>query len=66
MSINLALALSFPSTVSQSSMIPVGSDQSPCLVVGQDVAYDRIRVGYEYMIDRSGTMYLELTYCPCT
>ena len=29
-------------------MIPLGSDSSPRLVIGHNVAYDRVRVGDEY------------------
>jgi DNA polymerase gamma 1 len=56
---HLVHAESFPSTMSPCSMIPMGSDESPCLVVGHNVAYDRVRVGDEYRIDRSGTRYLD-------
>ena len=56
---HLVHAESFPSTMSPSTMIPMGSDESPCLVVGHNVAYDRIRVGDEYRIDRTGTRYLD-------
>ena len=32
-----------------------GSDSSPRLVIGHNVAYDRIRVGDEYSMDLNGT-----------
>ena len=41
------------------TMIPLGSDSQPRLVVGHNVAYDRIRVGDEYRLERSGTRYLD-------
>jgi len=50
---------SFPSSMSPSTMIPMGSDESPRLVIGHNVSYDRIRVGDEYRIDKSGTKYLD-------
>ena len=40
-------------------MIPLGSDSEPRLVIGHNVAYDRIRVGDEYRLERSGTRYLD-------
>ena len=56
---NLVQAESFPTTVNPCSMIPMGSDKSPRLVIGHNVAYDRVRVGDEYRIDRTGTRYLD-------
>ena len=40
-------------------MIPLGSDDSPRLVIGHNVGYDRIRLGDEYRLERSGTRYLD-------
>ena len=40
-------------------MIPLGSDSEPRLVIGHNVAYDRIRVGDEYRLEVSGTRYLD-------
>ena len=39
-------------------MIPLGSDSSPRLVIGHNVAYDRVRVGDEY---RCSMQYLQYT-----
>jgi len=50
---------SFPTPVVPESMIPLGSDASPRLVIGHNVSYDRIRVGDEYRVQRSGTRYLD-------
>ena len=40
-------------------MIPLGSDDSPRLVIGHNVGYDRVRLGEEYRLERSGTRYLD-------
>ena len=40
-------------------MIPLGSDSSPRLVIGHNVAYDRVRVGDEY---RCITVYSTVQY----
>ena len=40
-------------------MIPLGSDHSPRLVIGHNVGYDRVRLGEEYRLARSGTRYLD-------
>ena len=40
-------------------MIPLGSDDSARLVIGHNVGYDRIRLGDEYRLERSGTRYLD-------
>ena len=37
------------------SMIPLGSDSGPRLVIGHNIAYDRVRVGDEYQLEQSGT-----------
>jgi len=49
----------FPADVRMDSLIPLGSDSSPRLVIGHNVSYDRIRVGSEYNIERSGTRFLD-------
>ena len=49
----------FPSTVTPSSMIPLGSDSLERIVIGHNVSYDRIRLGDEYLLDRSGTRFLD-------
>ena len=41
------------------SMIPLGSDSGPRLVIGHNIAYDRVRVGDEYQLEQSGTRYLD-------
>ena len=43
-------------------MIPLGSDSSPRLVIGHNVAYDRVRVGDEY---RCSTVQYSTVQC-CT
>ena len=40
-------------------MIPLGSDDSARLVIGHNVGYDRVRLGDEYRLERSGTRYLD-------
>ena len=40
-------------------MIPLGSDDSPRLVIGHNVGYDRVRLGEEYRLERTGTRYLD-------
>ena len=40
-------------------MIPLGSDDSPRLVIGHNVGYDRVRLGDEYRLERTGTRYLD-------
>ena len=56
----LLSAQPFPETMTPDTMIPLGSSpDQPKLVVGHNVAYDRIRVGDEYDIDLSGTRYLD-------
>ena len=40
-------------------MIPLGSDASPRLVIGHNVGYDRVRLGEEYRLERTGTRYLD-------
>ena len=52
---------SFPSgSKTPCSMIPLGSDKNnPKLVIGHNIAYDRVRVGDEYQLDLTGTRYLD-------
>ena len=40
-------------------MIPLGSDSTPRLVIGHNVGYDRVRLGEEYRLERTGTRYLD-------
>ena len=41
------------------TMIPLGSDASPRLVIGHNVGYDRVRLGEEYRLERTGTRFLD-------
>ena len=46
-------------TQTPDTMIPLGSDDSARLVIGHNVGYDRVRLGDEYRLERSGTRYLD-------
>ena len=48
-----------PGSKTPCSMIPLGSDRNPKLVIGHNIAYDRVRVGDEYQLDVTGTRYLD-------
>ena len=53
------LADGFPSRMTPDSMIPLGSDSSVKVLIGHNVSYDRIRIGDEYRLDRSGTRFMD-------
>lgn len=68
----LSASHSFPSPITPDTMIPLGSHSTtPKLVIGHNVSYDRIRIGNEYSLKRSGTRYLDtmslhIAYCGMT
>jgi len=48
-----------PGPPTADTMVPLGSDSNPRLVVGHNVSYDRIRLGEEYRLEGSGTRFLD-------
>ena len=57
---NLISGHPFPANMTPDTMIPLGSTpETPKLVIGHNVSYDRIRVGDEYGIELTGTRYLD-------
>jgi len=68
----LSTSHSFPSDITPDTMIPLGShSNSSKLVIGHNISYDRIRIGDEYNLKRSGTRYLDtmslhIAYCGMT
>ena len=44
----------FPAAYTPDTMIPLGWESTPRLMIGHNVSYDRIRVGEEYFINRFG------------
>ena len=44
----------FPARVTPDTLVPLGADHSPRLVIGHNVAYDRVRIGDEYRLVRKG------------
>ena len=41
------------------TLIPLGNDGTPRIVIGHNVSYDRIRVSEEYRLERSSTRYMD-------
>ena len=57
---HLLNSTSFPSgPPTAETMVPLGSDSTPRLVIGHNVSYDRIRLGEEYRLEGSGTRFLD-------
>jgi len=56
---HLLQAEPFPLPFTPATMIPLGSDASPRLVIGHNVSYDRIRLADEYRMAGSGTRFLD-------
>ena len=48
-----------PGPPTADTMVPLGSDSNPRLVVGHNVSYDRIRLGEEYRLEGTGTRFLD-------
>jgi len=48
-----------PGPPTADTMVPLGSDSNPRLVLGHNVSYDRIRLGEEYRLEGSGTRFLD-------
>ena len=48
-----------PGPPTADTMVPLGSDSKPRLVIGHNVSYDRIRLGEEYRLEGSGTRFLD-------
>ena len=46
-------------TQTPDTMIPLGSDDSPRLVIGHNVGYDRVRLAEDYRLEKTGTRYLD-------